>query len=262
MNNPKILIANNTPEQGITWANELKNIGAFTITRKRNGEAILSEISVMPPDMLVLESKMQDMSIEDFLNKLSVVCKPKPLVLVLGNFEGPELEKEIRNYEITRYIARPFSSDELIKIIVETLHTNGLLARVEQTSPPVPEDDLECVVTDVIHRIGIPAHIKGYHYLRYAILLSVSNNNMAASITKVLYPAVADNFKTTPSRVERAIRHAIELAWDRGDIDTLNSIFGYTIRNTKGKPTNSEFIALIADKLRLGIKIKSFDNIF
>jgi two-component system response regulator (stage 0 sporulation protein A) len=115
-------------------------------------------------------------------------------------------------------------------------------------------DDIEYVVTEIIHQIGIPAHIKGYHYLRTAILLSVDDNEMINCVTKLLYPTVAKKYGTTSSRVERAIRHAIEIAWDRGDVETLNSFFGYTIHTARGKPTNSEFIALIADKLRLQFK--------
>ena len=111
--------------------------------------------------------------------------------------------------------------------------------------------NLEIIVTDIIHQIGVPAHIKGYHYLREAIICSVNDKEMLESVTKLLYPAVAKKFSTTPSRVERAIRHAIEIAWDRGDIDTLNGFFGYTINTGKGKPTNSEFIALITDKISL-----------
>ena len=122
------------------------------------------------------------------------------------------------------------------------------------------EDDIEIVITDLIHQIGIPAHIKGYHYLRTAIIMSVESNDMLESVTKVLYPAVALHYNTTPSRVERAIRHAIELAWDRGDVDTLNSFFGYTIHTSRGKPTNSEFIALISDKLRLKYKARPSVN--
>ena len=111
--------------------------------------------------------------------------------------------------------------------------------------------DLEKDVTDMIHEIGVPAHIKGYQYLREAIMMSVEDVEMLGSITKILYPTIAKKYQTTPSRVERAIRHAIEVAWDRGDVDVLNSYFGYTIHNTRGKPTNSEFIAMISDKLCL-----------
>ena len=110
------------------------------------------------------------------------------------------------------------------------------------------------MVTEIIHQIGVPAHIKGYHYLREAIILSIKDDEMINSVTKILYPTVAKRFDTTSSRVERAIRHAIEVAWDRGDIDVLNTYFGYTINNERGKPTNSEFIAMIADKLKLRIK--------
>lgn len=114
---------------------------------------------------------------------------------------------------------------------------------------------MELMVTEMIHQIGVPAHIKGYHYLREAILLSVEDPEVMNAVTKVLYPTVAKKFATTPSRVERAIRHAIEVAWDRGDVDTLNAYFGYTIHNSRGKPTNSEFIAMLSDKLRLTIKV-------
>ncbi len=114
--------------------------------------------------------------------------------------------------------------------------------------------DMEAQVTKIIHQIGVPAHIKGYQYLRTAILLSIDDSEVINSVTKVLYPTVARKYQTTTSRVERAIRHAIEVAWDRGDVDTLNSYFGYTIQNSRGKPTNSEFIAMIADNLRLKYK--------
>ena len=117
--------------------------------------------------------------------------------------------------------------------------------------------DLEVKVTEMLHQIGVPAHIKGYHYLRNSIIMSVENPDIINAVTKQLYPAVAKNFSTTSSRVERAIRHAIEVAWDRGDVDVLNSYFGYTIHNGRGKPTNSEFIAMISDKLRLQVKSAS-----
>lgn len=114
--------------------------------------------------------------------------------------------------------------------------------------------DLEQDVTDIIHEIGVPAHIKGYQYLREAIMMSVEDSSMISSITKILYPTIAKRFQTTPSRVERAIRHAIEVAWSRGKMETLDALFGYTIDTGKGKPTNSEFIALITDKIRLSYR--------
>ena len=114
------------------------------------------------------------------------------------------------------------------------------------------------MITEIIHQIGVPAHIKGYHYLRYGILLCIKDISMISSVTKQLYPTIAKKFGTTSSRVERAVRHAIEVAWDRGDVDTLESYFGYTILNSRGKPTNSEFIAMIADKIRM--KVRSENN--
>ena len=143
----------------------------------------------------------------------------------------------------------------------EPEHTGVVFAddgRKEYGAQPVKPErtghDLEKDVTDMIHEIGVPAHIKGYQYLREAIMMSVNDIEMLSSITKVLYPTIAKKFDTTPSRVERAIRHAIEVAWNRGRMETLNSLFGYTISTGKGKPTNSEFIALIADKIRLSYR--------
>ncbi len=128
-------------------------------------------------------------------------------------------------------------------------------AAKEPEATDTPED-METQVTRIIHQIGVPAHIKGYQYLRTAILMTIQNNDIINSVTKVLYPSVAKKYQTTTSRVERAIRHAIEVAWDRGDIETLNAYFGYTVQNSRGKPTNSEFIAMIADNLRLKYKIR------
>ena len=146
-------------------------------------------------------------------------------------------------------------SGEISKSKAETVELTG----VEKEYPVIKSEstkkyDLEKDVTEIIHEIGVPAHIKGYQYLREAIMMSVNEIDMLSSITKVLYPTIAEKYDTTPSRVERAIRHAIEVAWNRGRMETLNSLFGYTISQGKGKPTNSEFIALIADKIRLSYR--------
>lgn len=138
-----------------------------------------------------------------------------------------------------------------IMITVPSTSREGKLLVAEGAAEPKKERDLEKDVTDMIHEIGVPAHIKGYQYLREAIMMSVEDIEMLNSITKILYPTIAKRFSTTPSRVERAIRHAIEVAWSRGKMETLEALFGYTINTGKGKPTNSEFIALIADKIRL-----------
>lgn len=138
-----------------------------------------------------------------------------------------------------------------IMITVPSTSREQKIFMTEQKEPVKKEKDLERDVTEMIHEIGVPAHIKGYQYLREAIMMSVEDIEMLNSITKILYPTIAKKFSTTPSRVERAIRHAIEVAWSRGKMETLEALFGYTINTGKGKPTNSEFIALIADKIRL-----------
>lgn len=141
-----------------------------------------------------------------------------------------------------------------IMITVPSTKTDSNRTVPEQPKQKEVVRDLEQDVTDMIHEIGVPAHIKGYQYLRDAIMMSVEDPGMISSITKILYPTIAKRFQTTPSRVERAIRHAIEVAWSRGRMETLDALFGYTIDTGKGKPTNSEFIALIADKIRLSYR--------
>lgn len=158
------------------------------------------------------------------------------------------------NEKVYRMLNELMNADKEFQIMITV--PSGQKEKVQAASIPksvvLPKTrDLEKDVTDMIHEIGVPAHIKGYQYLREAIMLSVNNNEMLNSITKKLYPTIARKYETTPSRVERAIRHAIEVAWSRGRMETLDSLFGYTINTGKGKPTNSEFIALIADKIRL-----------
>lgn len=144
------------------------------------------------------------------------------------------------------------------KVKNRTLGVKGLESRKVNAYEKLEEEEepnLEADVTEIIHEIGVPAHIKGYQYLRDAIIMSVNDMDMLNSITKILYPTIAKKYQTTSSRVERAIRHAIEVAWSRGKMDTIDEMFGYTIHNGKGKPTNSEFIALITDRIRLNYKI-------
>ena len=158
------------------------------------------------------------------------------------------------------YIMKPFENDMILRRIHQVTEkqmlqpVHQIKGRTVEYVSEYREKNLEADVTNVIHEIGVPAHIKGYQYLRDAIIMSVEDKEVINSITKVLYPTIAKMNKTTPSRVERAIRHAIEVAWSRGKMDTIDELFGYTIHTGKGKPTNSEFIALIADKIRLEYK--------
>ena len=158
---------------------------------------------------------------------------------------------------------KPFEMDMIVDRVKSAKGINGkiipenkkIIAPLEDMQKFM-ERNIESDVTNIIHDVGVPAHIKGYQYLREAIIMSVNDNEMLNSITKILYPSIAKKFQTTPSRVERAIRHAIEVAWNRGKMDTIDELFGYTINAEKGKPTNSEFIALIADKIRIEYKCR------
>ncbi len=158
------------------------------------------------------------------------------------------------NDKVFKILGDLMHADKEFQIMITVPSTgknNAYAGKKEEQKPVKPVHDLEQDVTDMIHEIGVPAHIKGYQYLREAIIMSVEDPTMISSITKILYPTIAKSFQTTPSRVERAIRHAIEVAWSRGRMETLDALFGYTINTGKGKPTNSEFIALISDKIRL-----------
>ncbi len=160
------------------------------------------------------------------------------------------------------YILKPFDYDAIVSRIKQVYASNHehlldcMAGKIYENKNKKSELSLETDVTNIIHEIGVPAHIKGYQYLRDAIMMSVNDSEMLNSITKQLYPTIAKQHKTTPSRVERAIRHAIEVAWSRGKMDTIDELFGYTVNNGKGKPTNSEFVALIADKIRLEYKMR------
>ena len=163
------------------------------------------------------------------------------------------------NEKIYRILGDLMNGDKEFQIMITVPSGKGAAHRNAPQEPPKPPEvlrNLEQDVTDMIHEIGVPAHIKGYQYLREAIMMSVDDPAMISSITKILYPTIAKRFQTTPSRVERAIRHAIEVAWSRGKMETLDALFGYTIDTGKGKPTNSEFIALIADRIRLSYRTK------
>ncbi|MCL1832618.1 MAG: sporulation transcription factor Spo0A [Oscillospiraceae bacterium] len=269
----KVLIGDDSAEQGMTWARTLIAKGMYAITRPKNGRAILDTVKSDSYDVVVIEAKMPEldavsliMEMKDMRN-ISRNQNEIPSIIVIANYDSPQTEKEVMEAGARYYMVKPFESSVLamkIEKLLEDTHTaptnnggimaNSGLGGLTTVSYNIHEnipDNIEYVVTDIIHQIGIPAHIKGYHYLRTAILLAVDDADMINHITKKLYPTVAKHYSTTSSRVERAIRHAIEIAWDRGNVETLNSFFGYTIHTAKGKPTNSEFIALIADKLKL-----------
>lgn len=204
------------------------------------------------PDVLLLDLILPKLDGLGVLQRLAAGGNAPRATLVISAFYNEQMVKAAAAMGVGYFVPKPCDVAEV------AIRVRQSAARRE-SRPPVPtlvrerarEDDLEETVTEVIHEIGVPAHIKGYQYLREAIMITIRDMEVINSVTKVLYPAVAERFGTTPSRVERAIRHAIEVAWDRGDIETLQKFFGYTVSNIKGKPTNSEFIAMIADCLSL-----------
>ena len=222
----------------------------YAIPRRCDGHSVLNSIKSGAPDAAVLEAKMPFCDAIEVIRRLKVEKKYVPNVIIVSNNPDRELEQEAARLG-ANFAVKPVDPQYLVSTI-------NRMCGVEQKQDNMPgETELECAVTEIIHQVGIPAHIKGYHYLRTAIMLSVNNDEMINSITKLLYPTVAKQYQTTSSRVERAIRHAIEIAWDRGNVDVLEKIFSYTVHTSRGKPTNSEFIALIADHLRLKFKQKS-----
>jgi len=209
------------------------------------------------PDVLIIDLLLPELDGIAVLRKAAAL-KPAPVCMVLSGFLTDYMTNVASELNVRYFMAKPCMLDMVAERLGEILHseqgngkTNDFLPRVSSSHKSI---DLEAMVTSVIHEIGVPAHIKGYQYLREAIKIAVNDMEVINAITKVLYPQVAKTFSTTPSRVERAIRHAIEVAWDRGDIEVLQSFFGYTVSNAKGKPTNSEFIALIADRLQLQLR--------
>lgn len=230
------------------------------VGRANNGEDVYELIKEKQPDVVLLDlimPKMDGLSVMDLVNTDGEI-KKHPAFIVITAVGQERITEDAFKKGANYYILKPFNNDVVLGRIKNTnrmiQNRIGGFQGEEKTLSVQPEVNLEARVTDMIHEIGIPAHIKGYHYLRDAILMAVEDMDVLNAITKVLYPTVAKLHQTTASRVERAIRHAIEVAWSRGKLDTLDELFGYTVSNGKGKPTNSEFIALIADTIRLEYK--------
>lgn len=227
------------------------------VGKAKNGEDMYQIIRTKEPDVVLLDlimPKMDGLSVMERVNEDRTV-KKHPSFIVVTAIGQERITEDAFEKGAAYYILKPFNNDTVLQRIKNTSHRlrNGTSQGMPEGTPSqaAPEDSLETRVTDMIHEIGIPAHIKGYHYLRDAIIMAVEDMDVLNAITKVLYPTVAKKHQTTSSRVERAIRHAIEVAWSRGKLDTLDELFGYTVSNGKGKPTNSEFIALVADTIRL-----------
>ncbi len=241
-------------EEIINMDSELNVVG-----KAKNGEEMCQIIKNQQPDVVLLDlimPKMDGLSVMEETNK-DRTLKKHPNFIVVTAVGQEKITEDAFEKGAAYYIMKPFNNQMLLDRIKTTrrmIHTQDKKQEdiIENTNRY--EENLENRVTNMLHEIGIPAHIKGYHYLRDAIMMSVEDMDVLNAITKVLYPTVAKKYHTTSSRVERAIRHAIEVAWNRGKLDTLDELFGYTISTGKGKPTNSEFIALTADTIQLEYK--------
>lgn len=257
----KLLITEENGEFNRESTSIFGKLGMESQVIQKDGFAVLDAMKSYKPDVVIMDLFMPKLDAIGVMKVASNEEIDKPIFVVLSNFNSPVLEKEVLSAGAAYFVLKPFDVSNLAERIFDLVND----MRSEKVEKPIPIAErvadraigIEVKVTEILHQIGVPAHIKGYHYLRDSIIMSVENPEIINSVTKQLYPSVAKRFSTTSSRVERAIRHAIEVAWDRGDVDILNSYFGYTIHNGRGKPTNSEFIAMISDKLRLQLKSAS-----
>ena len=254
-NHLKLLIAENSEELNRDSAPVFEKLGFEVKFVSKDGLEVLETTKEYNPDVVLLDLFMPRLDAIGVIKSFNKEDKT-PIFIVLSSFNSPILEKEAMQAGAAYFVLKPFDINNLAERIVDLAgcYKQKDANRVFNANTDM---SIEFKVTEILHQIGVPAHIKGYHYLRDSIIMSVENPDIINAVTKQLYPSVAKKFSTTSSRVERAIRHAIEVAWDRGDVDILNSYFGYTIHNNRGKPTNSEFIAMISDKLRLQMKTAS-----
>ena len=256
-NTTKILLCVESEDERQELRDGLSKAGYRTVDEARNGEMAVEMMRKCNYDIALVDlwmSKVDGIGIIRAAAALGERTRPACILMSAINKQTILMEASEAGADVC--LIKPFETSAL------TAHMEGLLrirrkSREGQPASLNTPADMETQVTKIIHQIGVPAHIKGYQYLRAAILMTIEDSDIINSVTKVLYPTGAKKYQTTTSRVERAIRHAIEVAWDRGDVDTLNSYFGYTIQNSRGKPTNSEFIAMIADNLRLKYKYQA-----
>ena len=246
-----IFIADGSEDFCASLTAALQRSGNFqVIGTAMDGEQAIRQITEKKPQVLILDLLLAK---QDGISVLKAISgmERKPVTLATSAFVTEYVSAAAANLGVRYLMLKPCDVTAVVERLEEIRGGDAQRPAVQRRNDKA---SIESMVTSIIHEIGVPAHIKGYQYLREAIIIAVNDMDVINAITKVLYPQVAKTFQTTPSRVERAIRHAIEVAWDRGDLDTLQRFFGYTVSNTKGKPTNSEFIALIADKLQLQLK--------
>ncbi|MBR4940504.1 MAG: sporulation transcription factor Spo0A [Clostridia bacterium] len=229
--------------------------GIIVLGTSGSGTETVAEVMKCRPEVLVTEMTLPELDGFSAVRELNEKMGPAaPAAVMLSDFASPIVMREVAASSVSYFFLKPVPAGQLTEIV-----RSAARQRLGEEGRP---HDLLADITALLHDIGVPAHIKGYQYLREAIMLSVRDPEIINSVTKILYPQVAKTYHTTSSRVERAIRHAIEVAWDRGDVDEIQKIFGYTVSNIKGKPTNSEFIAMLADNLTLSVKSPSGARVY
>jgi len=262
----RVLVADDNDAFGMIITEYLESQNDIEVTaRVENGEDAIEMIDKTKPDIVVLDIIMPRLDGLGVLMKYKNVSpSEKPLFIILSAVGQDAITQQALSLGAIYYIVKPFDLSVLVERIRELVRTRvPTVIRMEPTTQPtslsksnyVNTDSVQAKITQIMRDVGVPAHIKGYQYMRDAIIMAIKDRDIISAVTKRLYPELAKNHKTTPSRVERAIRHAIEVAWNRGKVDAINELFGYTINTRKGKPTNSEFIALVADTLRLSEKV-------
>ena len=252
----KIIIADAGEDFRNILADVLTAEGDFSVIGKTgDGVAALSIAKAQKADVLITDLILAGLDGLSLMGKISELPdSERPEIIVMSGFSSEHALSEASSLGASYFMQKPCDLPALvsrIRMVTGRQKTGNISSMQREMRQTRAEPSIEALVTEIIHEIGVPAHIKGYQYLREAIILTINDMNIINTVTKILYPTVANSFSTTPSRVERAIRHAIEVAWDRGDLETLQKFFGYTVSNIKGKPTNSEFIAMIADRLSL-----------
>lgn len=264
MNRIKVLIADDNKEFCSILSEFLSNHDDFEIVGIANdGIQVLDILKEKEVDVIVLDIIMPYLDGLGVLERIETMnMNKRPHIIILSAVGQEKITQRAINLGADYFVLKPFDMNVFIKRIRQLVNIDSVIKTENKSlleekllKPVITTANLEKIVTNVMHELGVPAHIKGYAYLREAILMSINNMDIINSVTKDLYPTLARKYGTTPSRIERAIRHAIEVAWNRGKIETINKFFGYTISSAKGKPTNSEFIAMIADKLRLELNI-------
>lgn len=246
-----ILVCNENSDERKKIIEALIRNGYRHIDEATNGDAAIERLGKSKYDIAIIDLWVSGIDGIGIIRSARKICSGQfPALILTSPINKQTILMEATEAGADLCLLKPVDTGSLVS------HVSSLIKIKERSSQDSETQfaDMEAQVTKIIHQIGVPAHIKGYQYLRTAILMTINDSEVINSVTKVLYPSVAKKYQTTTSRVERAIRHAIEVAWDRGDVDTLNSYFGYTIQNSRGKPTNSEFIAMIADNLRLKYK--------